>query len=328
MTEPQKSLRTSLFFYVPVAIAGILLVYWVFTSNYRQGEEAGRTAPPPKEGVRTAAPQVNERALAKDAGLAAKGKTLFQLNCASCHGADGRGNGDRAASLNPKPRNFHEEKFKFGDDIVSIHKTILRGSAGTSMPSFALLLVEETWALAHFVQTQIPNPPPITDELVAQLPDGGSAGSTVSSQAASPANVADSLLGGSGPRVPIQFAMERLAHEPARMPPASNKVQTSQAGAMIYMNRCASCHGEYGEGKAVEVVNVAPYTWARTASLANKNASWVNDRNEFARTVLRGIPGRLMPGNATLTKREIDDLFDYVRRFPDNRVKSAQQPHP
>ncbi len=319
MTEPQKALRTSLFFYVPVAIAGILLVYWVFSSNYKKGEEAGLTAPPPKEGARTAAPQVNERALAKDAGLAVKGKTLFQLNCASCHGSDGRGSGDRAASLNPKPRNFHEEKFKFGDDIVSIHSTILRGSAGTSMPSFALLPVEDTWALAHFVETQVPNPPPITDELVAEVPDGGSTGSTASSQAASPANVADSLLGGSGPRVPILFAMERLEREPAPAQPASNKVRTSQAGAMIYMNRCASCHGDHGEGKPVKVVNVAPYHYANTSSLVQhagmkfSSTSWFNNRNEFARIVVTGLPGRLMPGSATLTKQQIDDLHAYVR---------------
>ena len=314
MAEPQKPLRTSLFFYVPVAILGIVLVYWVFSSNYKQGEQAGLTAPPPKEGERTAAPQANERALAKDVSLSAKGRTLFQINCASCHGSDGHGNGDRAASLNPKPRNFHEEKFKFGDDIVAIHNTILRGSPGTSMPSFALLPVEDTWALAHFVATQIPNAPPITDELVASLPEGGSAGgATGSSQASSAASIADSLLGGGGPRVPILFAMERLEREPAPTRPASNKMPTTQPGAMIYMNRCASCHGERGEGRAVNVVNIAPYTYARTASLTNKSAPWVNDRNEFAKIVVKGLPGRLMPGSATLTKQQIDDLFTYVR---------------
>ncbi|MBK8946793.1 MAG: cytochrome c [Ignavibacteriae bacterium] len=38
-----------------------------------------------------------------------KGNTLYQTNCASCHGADGNGDGVAAAALNPKPRNFHQK---------------------------------------------------------------------------------------------------------------------------------------------------------------------------------------------------------------------------
>jgi mono/diheme cytochrome c family protein len=315
MAEPQKPIRTSLFFYVPVAIAGMLLVFWVFSSNYKKGEQAGLTAPPPPEGSQAAAPQINERALAKDSGLAAKGKTLFQINCASCHGSDGHGNGDRAASLNPKPRNFHEEKFKFGNDIVSIHATLLKGSPGTSMPSFALLPPEDVWALAHFVETQIPDAPPITDALVAQLPEGGTAGGTAGSGQA-PAAAADTMAKGSGERVPILFAMDRIAHEPAAAGPASNKVVADLPGTDIYLNRCAACHGEHGEGKRVKVVNVAPYSWAYTASLINPKASWMNNRNEFGQIVVRGLPGRLMPGIATLTKQQIDDLYSYVRSLP------------
>ena len=37
--------------------------------------------------------------------------------------------------LNPPPRNYKTEPFKFGNDIVSLHNTILKGSPGTSMPS-------------------------------------------------------------------------------------------------------------------------------------------------------------------------------------------------
>lgn len=36
----------------------------------------------------------------------AEGKTLFDANCAPCHGADGAGDGPAAASLNPKPADF------------------------------------------------------------------------------------------------------------------------------------------------------------------------------------------------------------------------------
>src|SRR5579884_3187727 len=36
----------------------------------------------------------------------AEGKTLFNANCAPCHGASGAGDGPAAASLNPKPADF------------------------------------------------------------------------------------------------------------------------------------------------------------------------------------------------------------------------------
>jgi mono/diheme cytochrome c family protein len=36
----------------------------------------------------------------------AKGKELFNANCAPCHGTNGAGNGPAAASLNPKPADF------------------------------------------------------------------------------------------------------------------------------------------------------------------------------------------------------------------------------
>ncbi len=41
------------------------------------------------------------------------GKSIYDVRCATCHGADGKGNGYAAAFVNPRPRNFTEGKFKF-----------------------------------------------------------------------------------------------------------------------------------------------------------------------------------------------------------------------
>lgn len=39
------------------------------------------------------------------------GKELFDKNCQTCHGANGMGDGPLGASLNPKPRNFHDTAY-------------------------------------------------------------------------------------------------------------------------------------------------------------------------------------------------------------------------
>jgi mono/diheme cytochrome c family protein len=58
-------------------------------------------------------------------GNATKGKDLFEKNCASCHGAGGKGDGVAAASLNPKPRDLTDKSFMAGlkdDQLVNVIK--------------------------------------------------------------------------------------------------------------------------------------------------------------------------------------------------------------
>ena len=53
---------------------------------------------------------------ASAAGDAAKGKVLFETNCASCHGTSGKGDGPVGAALQPPPRDFTKAEFKFDTD--------------------------------------------------------------------------------------------------------------------------------------------------------------------------------------------------------------------
>lgn len=47
---------------------------------------------------------------------AAAGKATFEMNCASCHGTTGKGDGPVGAALNPKPRDLSKGEFKFDTD--------------------------------------------------------------------------------------------------------------------------------------------------------------------------------------------------------------------
>jgi len=50
------------------------------------------------------------------AGDAAAGKTVFDTNCTSCHGATGKGDGPVGAALQPPPRDFSIADFAYDTD--------------------------------------------------------------------------------------------------------------------------------------------------------------------------------------------------------------------
>jgi mono/diheme cytochrome c family protein len=78
------------------------------------------------------------------AGDVTKGKGLFEKNCASCHGAGGKGDGVAAASLNPKPRDLTDKTYMAGLKDEHIINTIKKGGAAVGksplMPPFGAAL--------------------------------------------------------------------------------------------------------------------------------------------------------------------------------------------
>lgn len=53
---------------------------------------------------------------AATAADAEAGNALFQINCMTCHGPAGQGDGPLAAALDPKPRDLSSGEFKFDTD--------------------------------------------------------------------------------------------------------------------------------------------------------------------------------------------------------------------
>ena len=51
---------------------------------------------------------------------AAAGQTLFDANCAACHGVGGQGDGPVGAALNPAPRDLTTGEFKFDADETGL----------------------------------------------------------------------------------------------------------------------------------------------------------------------------------------------------------------
>lgn len=78
-------------------------------------------------------------------------QSLYQANCASCHGATGEGNGPLAASLDPAPINFTDVERAENRSLVGLYDAISNGIDGTGMAAFSQLSEQERWSLAFYV---------------------------------------------------------------------------------------------------------------------------------------------------------------------------------
>jgi len=265
------------------------------------GSAAGSTAPAATVDVATLLKPTPE--------LIAKGKTLYAVNCASCHGPQGFGDGPAAIALNPKPRNYHGTFWRFGGGVARIVQTISDGSPGTGMAAFTNIPLEDRFALAHYVRTFEPKPMEDTPADLAWLgPTGGpGGGSTAGGGPGGPAKP--------GPTIPIELAVRLLVQEapPAAEASAGTPPSPDAPGAALYAQRCASCHGPSGEGGIrVRMLGSAPYAYLTTQSLSASRGGWAGDPARFEKLVLEGIPGYVMPGNGDLSKDEVRQLYDFI----------------
>lgn len=91
-----------------------------------------------------------------------QGQALYKrYGCAVCHGAMGRGDGQMARTLNPRPRDFHDPSaYKYGRSLEAISRIIEKGALnerGMGMPGYPQIPETERIALAGYIvslQTQ------------------------------------------------------------------------------------------------------------------------------------------------------------------------------
>lgn len=87
-----------------------------------------------------------------------KGRTLFGLACAACHGTDGGGQGTAAKGLEDSwgqpatPADLRVPMLRSGRTLETVYRVLLTGIDGTPMPSFAEAMTEEQrWELVAFI---------------------------------------------------------------------------------------------------------------------------------------------------------------------------------
>jgi len=79
-----------------------------------------------------------------------EGKKVAQINCVSCHGKSGKGDGAAAMALNPKPADWTSARVQDESDGALFWKiTTGRGA----MPSWRHLPEKDRWALVQYIRT-------------------------------------------------------------------------------------------------------------------------------------------------------------------------------
>ncbi|UCE30211.1 MAG: c-type cytochrome [Burkholderiales bacterium] len=85
-------------------------------------------------------------------GDAAKGKTFYDANCATCHGVTGDGKGPRAYFINPKPRGFLTDASRATYNRPALFAAVSAGRNGSEMPAWDKVLTPQQIAdVAEYV---------------------------------------------------------------------------------------------------------------------------------------------------------------------------------
>jgi mono/diheme cytochrome c family protein len=214
---------------------------------------------------------------APTAATLARGKDLYDVNCAHCHGDKGDGAGYGAPFLVPAPRDFVAAQYKFRTTASGqlptdedIFRTISRGATGTGMPPWQYMLDDnDRWALVDYVKSFSPR--------LAASPD----------------------------RKPMTIA-----------PPPDDR-RDIENGRQVYVKmQCAKCHGDDGRGAGPSAATLldskGKYINTRDFTLASSYRTGFAER-EIVRTMETGMNGTPMPSyTGVISAKDQHDMVAYL----------------
>ena len=96
------------------------------------------------------AEKARKNPLASDNKAIEQGEKVAKINCVSCHGAKGKGDGAAAVALNPKPADWTSQKVQAESDGEIFWK-ISNGRG--AMPPWKHLAENDRWALIRYIRS-------------------------------------------------------------------------------------------------------------------------------------------------------------------------------
>jgi mono/diheme cytochrome c family protein len=214
--------------------------------------------------------------------LVALGKQLYGEQCAPCHGASGRGDGEAAYLLYPKPRDFVAARYRLvstWDRVPTdqdLFDTISRGMPGSAMPSWEHLTADQRWGLVYYIKSLAEKPLQIRP---AKMPAADGSGGEGLIEVPKP--------------VPFDAAGRARALE-------------------LYKDACASCHGDTGKGDGVQEQKDDEGYPTRPRDLTAGIFKGSPDPIALYRHIVAGIPGSPMPTSDWAYGADAWHLVNYV----------------
>ncbi len=252
-----------------------------------------------------------------------RGARVYERNCQQCHGVSGDGNGQAAMYLVPRPRDYRRGIFKFvstgygnkprREDLL---RTVTKGIAGTSMPSFRRLPKHDLEAVIDYVLA-------LTQRGELELLLAAHAESEGEVSAESTAELAEVI------RQRWQTADEQVVEPLSKMPAYSP--ESVAAGAAVFQKReCFKCHGRDGRGGLAGGIEVGKDAWGYTDPAADLTSGMLHGGQralDVYRRIYGGINGSPMPGFKEALSAEPDTIWHlahYVLHLADQRRLEGQ----
>lgn len=190
--------------FIPLFLFGAYLIYLVVWLPFQYGAEKGLVSatyrPPAAQEEADEVFDFRQLRQPNDE-LIAQGARVYQLNCQSCHGPSGQGDGTAAAGLTVKPRAFAAEPstWRVGASVLDMYQTLDEGVG--AMPAMPALNPRQKFAVIHFVHDEFMEEwPEDSEEAIASLP-------------APAAGVELSIDPYAETRVPVRYAMRQLVRQ-------------------------------------------------------------------------------------------------------------------
>ncbi|MBI4575949.1 MAG: c-type cytochrome [Planctomycetes bacterium] len=242
-----------------------------------------------------------------DPATLARGQEVYSSQCALCHGAEGRGDGEFAFLLDPRPRDLTAARFRIASTAnrvptdADLFDTITRGMPGSAMPPWGHLPEADRWALVAHVRRAG------RMALEAQAAGRGKDAAAAAAWA----------LGRTTPGEVLE----------APAPPAERPEDLAR-GRLVYLERCAACHGPGGRGDGAQVQVTDEGDPIRPRDFTAGAFKGGNDPAQVWRSIRGGLRGTPMPATTDLSGDDTWRLVRYVLSLvpPGAAALAAQGP--
>ena len=219
------------------------------------------------------------------------GEGVFFEYCAGCHGRRADGRGPESLNLDPKPQNLRNAQFVKHLSDERIYTSISGGVRGTAMPAWELNLSAERRWNVIHYIRSL-----TADDTIA-----------------------------------IPNSIARQTVDPAVRNPLTVDEQSAAAGRGIFLNYCASCHGQKADGRGIIAPNLipAPRNLVAVTSWGEKPfIEYLADARVYD-SVTNGVPGTSMqPWIGVLDDQQRWQAICYLRFEAAREVKARSGENP